>query len=375
VIRLLLVNFSDPTLSGATTTLVEVVKRSRANGMTVDVLEVLFKGDRGLLGSFPELRTAVGEYEVVELPFRKGIWGRAFAYLFRNTLLRLLLRQRSSSYDFVTGFRTRKSVNLIFAVPYIEFPLSRFYMKLARNSNFVEAAVWLMNLQSHYRHLRKSSQNVCVGEPLRRELQDRFGITCIALEPPAGVDGEVAERVKGRRTGKVYDALHVARQGPVKGTPDAVEVFKRLRERGYSRTALVGPVDAGVDIESLIRGTGISYLGPFQDRSSLYSLFTESRLMVYPSYLDSFGITVAEALANGVPVVAYDIPALRHYFGSCRAVRLVEKGDREALLRESLNVLEGQDLSEEAEKCGLKFSWDQVTRSLVQILAGFRTGP
>lgn len=59
----------------------------------------------------------------------------------------------------------------------------------------------------------------------------------------------------------------------------------------------------------------------------LYSLLKSSKVFIFPSFFEGWGIVVAEALACGLPVVAYDIPAIRENFGSCKNVFLMPIGD------------------------------------------------
>jgi glycosyltransferase involved in cell wall biosynthesis len=71
-----------------------------------------------------------------------------------------------------------------------------------------------------------------------------------------------------------------------------------------------------------------------------WSLRRKARLAIYPSHVDSFSYTVLESLLLGVPVVAYNIPALRLNYSGVEGLYLVEEGDIEALATKVLEVLE-----------------------------------
>jgi glycosyltransferase involved in cell wall biosynthesis len=64
----------------------------------------------------------------------------------------------------------------------------------------------------------------------------------------------------------------------------------------------------------------------------LAALYGSADALVFPSSEEGFGLPVAEALACGCPVAAYDIPALREQWHGRDDVRLVEPGDVHALL-------------------------------------------
>ncbi|MEM1620156.1 MAG: glycosyltransferase, partial [Fervidicoccaceae archaeon] len=62
-------------------------------------------------------------------------------------------------------------------------------------------------------------------------------------------------------------------------------------------------------------------------RAERFRIVAKANLMLYPSHADAFSYAVLESLYLGTPVVAYDIPALRLYYGGRPGVRLVREGD------------------------------------------------
>ncbi|EHP71187.1 glycosyltransferase [Metallosphaera yellowstonensis MK1] len=370
-LRILYINYGEPSLSGATSTITKIIGNSRKHGMTFDVLEILPKGEEGLVSKFKEISDNIDEHIVIRLPFNRNILGKFYFYIYKSIMIKRILNEISPKYDFIMGAKHEKNINILFSIPLIQLPLWKFYIKLARVSNPIEALFWLRNAYSFYQYSRISKRNICAGVILREQLKNEFGIQCHALDPPGGVDEE-SLRKSSDITAEKFDVIHVARLGLVKGTRDAIWVMDKLNRLGFENNALIGPVDVGYDLEKEIVGRSIRYLGPVNDGSKLYSLMRNAKLLLYPSKLDSFGIVVAEALANGLPVVAYDIPAIRHYFGECKAVSLAPLDNREELLKEALKSLEHRDeLRDYATECGSLFSWDATTKSFRDILDSF----
>ena len=108
----------------------------------------------------------------------------------------------------------------------------------------------------------------------------------------------------------------------------------------------------------------------------LYSLLKSSKIFIFPSVFEGWGLAVAEALACSLPVVAYDIPALRENFGKCQSVFFI----RPKNLRElSLMVLELLNLSrkkrvrlgEKSRIFSRKFSWETVAEKDLEALRLF----
>jgi glycosyltransferase involved in cell wall biosynthesis len=86
-------------------------------------------------------------------------------------------------------------------------------------------------------------------------------------------------------------------------------------------------------------------------------LIKQARALVFPTWCESFGLPLAEALAMGAPAVAADIPACREVGGD--AACYYAPGDADSLAA-GLGALLGRDASELSEKArarGEQFSW------------------
>ncbi len=351
---LLYVSIGERQTSGATTTVIELLSRLPKFQIDVGLVELLFKDEESLLDKSPKIRKGLIYYKAIRLPYYKSFLGKTSRFLYKNFIFKRYISKISSKYDFTIGFNTKNSIYIYYLEPYIIFPLYRYYVTLVRKTNLVEGTVWFMNSVTTLRRNRRRSWNVCAGVVLQEKLRD-FGVSCFVLDPPAGVDFDL---VYSSPSLGGFDVVHVGRQGFMKGTLDAVSV---VRELGVSH-AFIGPVDHGFSMPS-----GVNYLGEVLDKRRLYGIMKGSKVLLYPSLVDSFGIVVAEALACGLPVVAYDIPAIRHYFGDCEAVKLVKVGDVKGLIN-GVKEMINNDYKDVARECAKKYSWEEVTKSFINIL-------
>jgi glycosyltransferase involved in cell wall biosynthesis len=99
-------------------------------------------------------------------------------------------------------------------------------------------------------------------------------------------------------------------------------------------------------------------------------LIQQARLLVYPTWCESFGLPLAEALAMGAPAVAADIPACREVGED--AARYYTSGDPDSLSAAIGDLLAAPDsantLAQAAFVRGQQFDWAENARAVRQTL-------
>jgi glycosyltransferase involved in cell wall biosynthesis len=188
-----------------------------------------------------------------------------------------------------------------------------------------------------------------------------------------GVDVNLIESIKALK--KQYDGVFVGRIARDKGVFDLVQAWKLISFNWPSSQLLI--IGSGPDffeLTSMVKDSGMAsniiLRGSCKD-IELYKLMKASRLLVLPSRFEGWGMAVGEALACGLPVVCYNIPALREVFGKCRSVFFVPAGDTGKLAKMTEKILKDCD-SSELEKTSKEyvksFSWNTVALRDMQIL-------
>lgn len=116
---------------------------------------------------------------------------------------------------------------------------------------------------------------------------------------------------------KIYDVAWTGRVHPQKGIDDLLATLVYLRDQLPDfRAILIGNVRATLEprLAALGLQAHVQFSG-YVSEAEKFRLLKCSRVFLMPSKYESWGIVIGEALAAGVPVVAYELAAYRPVFG------------------------------------------------------------
>jgi glycosyltransferase involved in cell wall biosynthesis len=173
---------------------------------------------------------------------------------------------------------------------------------------------------------------------------------------------------------KIYDGIFVGRISRDKGIFDLIYSWKEITKIVQSLKLVI--VGSGPDsyelkrrIKDLNLGENIFFKGPCSDEE-LFRLMKSSKVFISPSVFEGWGMAIAEAMACGLPVICYDIPAVREAFGACRSVFLVPPKNINKLTSKILEVMNMniRDLAKFSKEHVKSFSWDAVALKDLEII-------
>jgi glycosyltransferase involved in cell wall biosynthesis len=113
----------------------------------------------------------------------------------------------------------------------------------------------------------------------------------------------------------------------------------------------------------------ISFVGSIK-HSQLVNLYQQADILINPSLSESFGMSLIEAMATGVPVIASKVGGMTGIVEVGKTGLLFKSGDAKALAEAIMLLLQNQQLrlsmGEASRQRVLNyFSWDKVTESLL----------
>ena len=166
---------------------------------------------------------------------------------------------------------------------------------------------------------------------------------------------------------KRYDAAFLGRLDEGKGLSCLLEAWRIVNStRPSSRLVIIGSSpDGGDTYRQMARKFGLGHCVEFTGFVSdelIKKYLQSSKMFVFPSVSEGFGLAVAEAMSVGLPCVVSDIPALRENFSD--AAVLVPPGDAISFSQAILSLLSDEkELAKRGKSClelSKKFNWDVV---------------
>jgi glycosyltransferase involved in cell wall biosynthesis len=288
-------------------------------------------------------------------------WAPGDAYYF-SWELRKHLRQSSQSFEIIHAHNYH-------ALPALYAAQNKRHSKLVFTPHFHGAGGTFLRslLNIPYRFLGKKTFStadaiVCVSNYERALILKHFEIDEDRISViPNGIDMEdykIAPRVE--KTGRTI--LYVGRIEKYKGVQYLVRALPQLGDDKILQIVGKGPYKE--KLVKIARSLGVAdRVHFFQDLSKreLFQKYAEADVFVLPSKYEAYGMTVAQALASGVPSIVARTSALREWVDNENCYGI----DYE------INVKVLVDLIEEVT--GKKVSgvqlptWDEVTRKLISV--------
>ena len=187
--------------------------------------------------------------------------------------------------------------------------------------------------------------------------------------------------------GALYRQIDVPRSGgPLMGYLGRMKKYKSVdhliralpiirREHPEVRVVLVGDGDSRPGLEQLARELGVSgavHFTGFVAPEEKVRLLNQMDVVVNTSAKEGWGLTVIEANACGVPVVASDVPGLRDSVVDGTTGLLYEYGNIEQLSEKVCLVLRDailrKRLADEALRWAATFTWERSADRMIELM-------
>lgn len=189
-----------------------------------------------------------------------------------------------------------------------------------------------------------------------------------------GVELDLAKSTLARE--KIYDACFLGGLRPTKGLYDIVPIWKNVCKAKKDAVLLLMGNIAPIYLKELklqIRKNGLTENIKFTDyvtSEKKMEYLKSSKIFIFPSHEEGFGIAVLEAMASGLPVIAWELAVYREIF--VKGMLQVPEGAIKRFAVVTLKLLEDEKLreriSEDATKIASNYDWDLLVKRELSLL-------
>ena len=173
-----------------------------------------------------------------------------------------------------------------------------------------------------------------------------------------------------------YDCVFLGRLNISKGIFDLIEIWKILTKKNPNISlAIIGSGNKKLEQQLKNRISennlekNIDILGFLEDKKA-FGILKSSKVFVFPSHEEGFGIAPLEAQACGLPVVAWNLPAFEEVFP--KGMIKVKIGNIEKFASKVMELIANkqlyQELAEEAIYNASRYDWDKVAKRELYLL-------
>lgn len=218
---------------------------------------------------------------------------------------------------------------------------------------------------------------ITVSNTMKKEIRRNFKIQTVTVSGN-GVNEKYYKEREALR--KIYDASYLGRIDSSKGLDNLLHAWKIVSNKIPSATlVLIGGGPEKVMeryrkmIENLNLDRNVVMTGFVWRDEEILAILKSSKIFVFPSLNESFGISVAEAMACGLPCIISNIAALIENFSNVAV--FINPLDPQDIANKIINLLENErdreSLGRKAHKFAKKLSWRKVVKKELEILAEY----
>ena len=196
---------------------------------------------------------------------------------------------------------------------------------------------------------------------------------------PNGVDKIFYKKIKKNNFKKKnnikekYIVLFFGRLNPTKGPEMLAKVAINITKKRKDISFLwVGPDEGKAEeVKELIKKyKNMKYLGPINGKENIAEMYQAADVYVIPSYREGLPLTLFEAMASGLPIIASPVNGIPYEMSQPENGFFSNYGDLESIEKNIIKLIENPTLSQKISKNNFKksknYDWDDICKEYMK---------
>ncbi|MCH7310246.1 glycosyltransferase family 1 protein [Acinetobacter sp. ANC 4805] len=261
---------------------------------------------------------------------------------------------------------------------------SGFHSPFQDFSRFFDLAFLVKPIQRYLTWFHNSTDVTCVPSQYTEQALRSFGVTCPLVVVGRGVDTvKFSPKYRSQQLRQQWGVdtntrvmLYVGRLSPEKEVDVLIKGFHALQaQQGTNiKFVIVGDGPDRVRLSKLTTSHDVIFTGSLSGRE-LAMAYASADVFTFASQADTFGNVVLEAIASGLPVIAYDYVCAHQHVKQGVTGWLTPLGQTDALIQSICDLPElpqlrqmGQLASESVQETSWQFPVQQLEQALYQVV-------
>lgn len=260
---------------------------------------------------------------------------------------------------------------------------SGFHSQFQEFSRFFDLAFLVKPIQSYLRWFHNATHLTCVPSRDTEQALREFGVTCPLVVVGRGIDTEqFSSQRYSAQLRQQWGAdenttvlIYVGRLSSEKEVNVVIEAYTALRKQSQRKVKLV-LVGDGPDRNRLEKMQGaehVIFMGSLSG-TQLAEAYASANVFVFASQVETFGNVVIEAMASGLPIIAYDYACAQLHGKHTQTGWLCSIGDIQQLTQHVLHIPDnntlkrmGQQAMQDVQSIGWQHPVHQFEEALYQV--------
>ncbi len=205
------------------------------------------------------------------------------------------------------------------------------------------------------------------------EILEKAGIKQ-GIYVPNGVDIHKFERNQRKKSDGRTRFLFVGRLEKQKGLEYLIQAARFLKDKNYFEIVIVGDGEEAENLKKTATEFEVECIVKFTGKLSEHALIEEYArcdIFVLPSLWEGLPLTLLEAAAAGLPIIATEVGGIPSVFTNGENAMLVKARDSRELAGKMQELMSDKELqktlSKSARKLAEKYSWENSAKQLENI--------